>query len=120
MSHTYNIRTEIRDRIALEAACEKLGIKVLDGQTHHLYGGTEKGIGIKIPGWNYPVVVKDNGTLAYDDYNGSWGNKQDLTKLTAYYGLEKSKIEAEAEGYTVEESFNEKTQELELEITVEE
>jgi hypothetical protein len=115
-----NIRTEIRDRIALEAACKELGIKILEGNSHHLYGGTEYGIGLKIPGWNYPVVVKDNGTLAFDDYKGSWGNKQDLTKLMAYYGLEKSKAEAEDQGYTVEESYNSQTQELELEITVEE
>lgn len=118
MSHTMNINLEIRDKEALAAACERLGLNILNGDLHSLYSSKEKGIGIMLPGWNYPLVIKENGTVTYDNYNGSWGNIDELNKLIAYYGLEKAKLEAQKQGYSVMENFNEQTQELELEIEI--
>jgi len=118
MSHTMNIQLEIRDKEALQTACERLGITILGGNLHSLYSSKESGIGFTLPGWKYPLVVKTDGTVAYDNYNGSWGNIDELNKLIAYYGLEKAKMEAQKQGYSVMESFNEQTQELELEIAM--
>ncbi|HOL44682.1 MAG TPA: hypothetical protein PLN56_11370 [Methanoregulaceae archaeon] len=116
MSHTMNVRIELHDRDALEAACQRLGLTIIEGK-HKLYSSTEEGLGIRLPGWKYPVVIKD-GTVAYDNYRGSWGKLEELNKLRAYYGLEKAKMEARKRGYSVYESFNGNTQELELRIRV--
>jgi len=103
MSHTMNIKIELHDRAALEAACQRLGLSFTEG-THKLYATNENGIGIKLPGWQYPIVVKSDGTIAYDNYNGHWGKIEELNKLRAYYGLEKAKIEARKKGYSVYET----------------
>lgn len=115
MSHTMNISIELHDRAALEAACQRLGLRMEEG-VHRLYSSTEEGIGIFLPGWRYPVVIKNDGTIAYDNYNGQWGRDDELNKLRAYYGLEKAKIEARKRGYSVYETFNDRTQEIELRI----
>ncbi|MEM4721740.1 MAG: hypothetical protein QXT73_06760 [Candidatus Methanomethylicaceae archaeon] len=115
MSHTMNISIELHDRAALEAACQRLGLK-MEGGKFKLYQTSEEGIGIYLPGWRYPVVVKADGNIAYDNYGGSWGKIEELNKLRAYYGLEKTKIEARKKGYSVYETFNDRTQEIELRI----
>lgn len=117
MSHTLNIKTEIKDTAALRAACARLGYQVHEGEAR-LFQGIESGLSVMLPGWNYPVVVKEDGTIRYDNYGGRWGNIEELNKLTAYYGLEKAKIEAWKQGYSVVEGFNENTQELTLTVNV--
>lgn len=117
MSHTMNIKTEIKDPAALAMACDRLGIKTETGK-FKLYETTEEGIGVFFPGWDYPAVIKSDGTIAMDTYGGRWGDEKQLHELTAYYGLEKSKIEARRKGYSVYESRNDQTRKLELRIRV--
>lgn len=118
MSHTMNIKLELHDKAILKTVCEKLKIPMEQGK-HQLYKGQEEGLGIKLPGWKYPAVVKDDGTVAYDNYNGSWGKIEELNMVTAHYGLEKAKHEAILKGYSTQESYNEQTRELELTVNVE-
>jgi len=40
MSHTMNIKIELHDRAALEAACQRLGLTLVEGR-HKLYSTTE-------------------------------------------------------------------------------
>lgn len=117
MSHTMNIAIELHDKDALLSACQRLGLTVAEGR-HNLYQTTEEGLGIYLPGWKYPAVVKSDGTVAIDNYNGAWGNINELNRLRAYYGIEKAKAEARKRGYSIYESFNNRTQELELRIQV--
>jgi hypothetical protein len=118
MSHTMNIKTEIKDLDALRAAADRLGYRVLSGNLA-LFSSEETGTGVMLPGWRFPVVVRDDGTIALDNYGGAWGDMAELNKLTAYYGIEKAKLEAWKQGYTVTEGYNDETQELTLEINLE-
>ena len=47
---------------------------------HKLYGGNVyEGIGLQLPGWNYPVVINtETGLASYDNFNGSWGKEIEL------------------------------------------
>lgn len=119
MSHTMNIAIEMKDIDALAAACERLGIEMLPYGVHKLFSSNrETGIGVMLTGWSYPVVVKDNGMVAFDNFNGRWGDEAKLNELKAYYGLEKAKIEARRAGYSVYESFDEVTNDLVLRISI--
>ena len=103
MSHTMNIKTELRDMDVLQATCSRLGLTCSMG-THRLYAGPEVGMGIQFKNWQYPIVVDpQTGEVRYDTYNGRWGNEKDLHNLEAYYSIEKAKLEASRQGYTVEE-----------------
>lgn len=118
MSHTMNITLELKDHDALIAACDRLGCPLLLHGTHHLFASDEIGVGVMLQDWRYPVIVKDNGTVAYDNYNGAWGDMSRLNELKAYYGIEKAKIEARRAGHSVYESVDEKTQDLVLRISI--
>ena len=118
MSHTMNITLELKDMDALTAACERLGCPMLLRGEHKLFSSMETGVGVMLPKWSYPVIVKDNGTVAYDNYNGSWGDIARLNELKAYYGLEKAKIEARRAGHSVYESVDEQTHDLVLRISI--
>ena len=102
MSHTMDIQLEIHDQAALLRACNRLGLRAEQG-TFKLFSSRETGTAVYLPNWQFPVVVKADGNVAADNYNGVWGDEKELNKLVAYYGLEKSKQEAEARGYQVEE-----------------
>lgn len=117
MSETMNIKTEIHDMAALAVVCERLGLQMQAGE-HKLYQTKETGMGVFLPGWKFPLVIKDGGQVAYDVYGGVWGDEKKLNELTAYYGLEKAKLEARKKGYSVYESRNDQKQTLELRIQI--
>jgi len=62
---------------------------------HRLYGGSPDGVGIRLPGWRYPVVVDPaTGVVTYDNYGGSWGAEDELDGLVQGYCIEKTRAEA--------------------------
>ena len=65
MSHTVKVRVELRDRDSLARAVVALGGEVLGQGTHRLFAGPEEGFGFKLKDWHYPLVLKENGELAY-------------------------------------------------------
>lgn len=117
MSHTLNIETEIHDLSALQSACDRLGLRMETGE-FKLFASKETGTAVFLDGWKYPVVIKDGGEVAFDNYNGSWGDIARLNELKAYYGLEKAKLEAVKKGYSVYESRIDNGQEQKLELRI--
>lgn len=112
MSHIVKCKVEMKDEESLRAAIEHLGLELVDGgvnKKHILYNRQEaQGIGFKLPGWSYPVVVNpESGEAKYDNYNGSWGKQTELDKLVQRYSICRTQKEAEAQGYTVVEEVQE-------------
>lgn len=105
MSHVVKCKVEMKNQSILEKAMEHLGLKNLGVKTHELYGGqSATGLGMSLPGWNFPVVVNlENGEAAYDNYNGSWGKQVELDKLVQRYSIEAALEQAVLSGYTVDE-----------------
>jgi hypothetical protein len=104
MSHIVEIKTEIRDAEAVQAACRRLGLPAAVQGTSKLFSGTVTGLAVQLPGWRYPAVCQlDTGQLAYDNFSGSWGNESELHKFLQAYAIEKARIEARKKGYTVSE-----------------
>ena len=85
MSHVVTIQVSYKDMEVLKASVVELFGKWIGPGTHHLYDGAQVGTGFQLLNWLFPIVIKADGTLAYDDYNGRWGNVQDLTKLKQCY-----------------------------------
>ena len=104
MSHIVEIKTEIRDEAAVNAACSRLHFPKSTRGTFKLYSSEENGLGIELPHWKYPVVANtDTGELRYDNYEGRWGSQEFLDQLLQMYAVEKAKIEARKKGYSVTE-----------------
>ena len=105
MSHIVNIKTQMRDPAALAAACRRLGIGEPVQGTVNLFAGQEaSGLIVKLPAWQYPVVVDiAAGGIAYDNYNGAWGEQSELDRLLQAYAVEKTRIEARRTGHTLTE-----------------
>lgn len=75
----------------------------MNGQ-HRLFTTTATGLGIKLAGWTYPVVCDlTTGQVAFDNYQGRWGEQSKLDALLQLYAVEKAKIEARKKGYTATE-----------------
>src|SRR5438093_166549 len=84
-SNTIKVKAEFSDLEALNRAAVALGAKVLGLGTHSLYSSQEQGFGIHLKGWTHPIIARADGTLAYDDYHGAWGNVSDIKRLTERY-----------------------------------
>ena len=104
MSHIVQIKTEIRDGLAVRCACQRLKLPQAVEGTHRLFSGEATGLGVLLPAWKFPVVCKlDSGELAYDNYNGRWGQQSELDRFLQGYAVEMAKLEARRKGHTCTE-----------------
>ena len=104
MSHTVTIKTQVRDRQAVDAACRRQRLDAPTLGTHRLFGQQVAGYGVNLRGWRYPLVCKlESGELAYDNFNGMWGEQKELDGFLQAYAVEKAKIEARKRGHAASE-----------------
>ena len=104
MSHIIEIKTEVRDETAVNAACSRLHLPHALRGTFELYSTQVTGLGIELPRWRYPVVANtETGQLQYDNYNEQWGSQEYLDQFLQMYAVEKAKIEARRKGHSVVE-----------------
>ncbi|QDU01941.1 hypothetical protein V6x_16240 [Gimesia chilikensis] len=104
MSHIVQIQTEVRDTVAISAACERLKLPPPVQGTFKLFSSQATGLGIELPQWRYPVVCDiASGTLQYDNFEGRWGDRSHLNQFLQSYAVEKTRIEARRKGHTVTE-----------------
>ena len=106
MSHIVSIKTQVKDPLAVSAACRRL--KFLEPQTGtaKLYNSDATGLIVTLPEWLYPVVCDTaTGELHYDNFNGRWGEESHLHRFLQAYAVEKATLEARREGHLVRESL---------------
>ncbi len=104
MSHIVTIQTQVRDPVAVVAACRRLGLPPPGRRVVKLFSGLAEGLAVELPGWRYPLVCETaRGTLKYDNYHGAWGDQQELNKFLQAYACEMAKLEAGRRGHTVTE-----------------
>ena len=104
MSHIVQIQTEIRDPVALRAACGRLSLpEPVFGETK-LFSSSAVGWAVQLPDWRYPVVWDvATAKIAFDNYGGRWGDQSQLDNVLQAYAVEKAKIEARHQGHSVSE-----------------
>jgi hypothetical protein len=104
MSHIVSIETKVHDHSAVLAACHRLNLKEPVFGKAELFSGEASGLLLRLPDWEYPVVIDTlTGTIRYDNYEGSWGEQKHLDRFLQMYAVEKAKLEARKKGYTVNE-----------------
>ena len=105
MSHIVEIKTEIRDEQAVQAACTRLQLAAPEHKTVRLFSATVTGLCVQLPGWSYPVVCNlQSGAVQFDNFNGHWGEQSRLNQFMQAYAVEKAKIEARKKGHSVSEA----------------
>ena len=104
MSHIVQIQTEVRDPVAIRAACGRLSLGEPVYGEAQLFSRSVTGWAVGLPGWRYPVVCDvATAKIAYDNFEGRWGDRQELGRFLQGYAVEKARIEARLKGHTVTE-----------------
>lgn len=106
MSHTTTIDLQVKDEAAFVQACQDLGFAVEQNTTAQLYQAGSRftdATAVTLPGWNYPVVLKD-GALHFDNYKGRWGEASHLDKLKQRYARNVAVKTARSKGYRIKET----------------
>ena len=104
MSHIVQIQTQVRDPVAIRAACQRLKLAEPVHETVRLFSSQATGWAVRLPNWNFPVVCDvATGDVKFDNFNGHWGDQKELDKFLQAYAVEKSRIEARKQGHTVTE-----------------
>jgi hypothetical protein len=88
MSHTSTVDTKLTDVECIRKAAMNVGGRVLEGNSHQLYQGSYKGIGVQLKGWRYPIVINEEGAISMDNYNGNWGKNEELDSFKQQYSIE--------------------------------
>ena len=102
MSHTVTRKTAFHSIDAIEEAARRVGATIVGRNNHRLYSDTISGLGIQLPGWKYPVVVRENGEIAFDNYGGRWGDIEQLNEFSQQYAVAAIEQEAANQGYSYE------------------
>jgi hypothetical protein len=106
MSHIVTLQTKVHDPVAVAAACQQLGLTQPIHGTAELYSGEATGLLLRLPGWDYPVVIDTaSGAIKYDNYNGTWGDQARLDAFLQRYAVEKTTLEANKLGHRVTEEL---------------
>ena len=104
MSHIVEIKTEVRDAVAVHAACQH---HQLNAPTHgqaKLFSSEATGWIVNLPDWRYPAVFDTaSGQVRFDNYGGRWGEQVQLDRFLQGYAVEKAKLEARRKGHTITE-----------------
>jgi hypothetical protein len=88
----------------VSSACRRLELPPPISGTAQLFSGQVTGLIIRLPDWTYSVVVDTTaGQVQYDNYNGSWGQQEQLDLFMQAYAVEKARIEARRRGQSVVE-----------------
>src|SRR5437899_12533737 len=104
MSHVVSVQTKVHDPAAVAAACRRLDLSAPVQGTAKLFSGEATGLLVQLPGWHYPAVLDTlSGTVHYDNFEGHWGEQQELDRFLQAYAVEKAKLEARKKGYTITE-----------------
>ena len=104
MSHVACINTEVRDPLAVAAACRRLQLPEPTFGTARLFNAEVTGLLVRLPNWRYPVACDTaKGELHYDNYSGSWGPQEHLDRFLQAYAVEKIRIQARKLGHTFAE-----------------
>ena len=105
MSHIVTIDPQVRDPAAVELACRRLQLAAPVAGTHQLFSEAAIGLAVQLPNWNYPVVCDTaTGKLRYDNFEGRWGDPQQLDRFLQAYEVEKTRLEARKRGRSVTET----------------
>ena len=104
MSHVVSIQTQVRDPVAIRSACSRLQLpEPTHGETK-LFSSTATGWRVQLTGWRYPVVCDtETGSVAFDNFEGRWGDRSKLNSFLQRYSIEKASLEARKNGHTVTE-----------------
>jgi hypothetical protein len=107
LSHIVQIQTQVRDPLAVRAACKRLGLAEPVHGSFELFAGQKAtGLAVQLPDWRYPVVCDTaNGQLSYDHFGGRWGDELHLGRFLQGYAAEKVRLEARRQGHSVTEQL---------------
>ena len=100
MSHVVTIETEVKDAVAVRAACRRLNLAEPVWGEVKLYSGKVSGLAVQLPVWRYPICCElSTGQVRYDNYGGHWGDQEHLDAFLQAYAVEKTKIESRRKGH---------------------
>jgi hypothetical protein len=118
LSHIVTVKTELRDKASVAAACRRLGLPEPAHGTAQLYSGQASGLLVHLPDWLYPLVIDtDSGTVRYDNYGGCWGDEQHLHRFLQAYAVERARGEARQKNFsTTEQSLADGSILVEIEV----
>ena len=119
MSHIVTIETEVRDEVAVRAACRRLSLaEPVEGKTK-LFSGEATGLAVQLQDWTYPIVCDlAGGQVLFDNFDGRWGDQKHLDRFLQAYAVEKAKLEARRRGHSVtEHALNDGSIKLTVQVT---
>ncbi len=104
MSHVVQIKTQVKDPVAIRAGCDRLRLPAPVYGATKLFTSTVTGWAVTLPEWRYPVVCDvESGEVAFDNYGGRWGEQKQLDGFLQAYAVEKAKLEARRRGHSATE-----------------
>jgi hypothetical protein len=103
MSQTVKLKVAMTSDEAIRRACVRMELPDPVKGSAELYDRKESGTIVQLSGWRYPIVISGTGAVAFDNYNGNWGDIKDLDRLSQFYVVESARIEAESTGGVVTE-----------------
>jgi hypothetical protein len=106
MSHIATITTRVHDSAAVTLACQRLNLTPPTQGSVQLFSGEATGLIVQLPGWQYPAAIDTStGAIRYDNYEGAWGDQNELDRFLQAYAVEKTHCSQCTSCYVLPEQF---------------
>ena len=108
MSHKVTVKTQIKNPEVAAAAAKAMGLPCRVGRhsVEIFSGEVQADISVQLKGWIYPIAINiKTGECHFDNYNGKWGNAEELLNFTQEYLAQIAEHEAEEltlQGWNIE------------------
>jgi hypothetical protein len=116
MSHIQHTKVKVTNLGAATRVATQLGTTLGNPQISKVFNASVHGRPIKLPGWRFPIVIQEDGSIQYDNFNGNWGDQTTLDAFLADYSAECLREAALARGESFTETVDAETGDLVMRI----
>ena len=107
MSQLVTLDIKLSNINTIILVCKRLKWNYTEDASQQFYDKSiAHGLKVEIPGWKYPIIIENSGTVRFDNYNGSWGEDSHLGLLKQAYALEGSRALLASQGMSLYETVN--------------
>ena len=90
MSHIITIEAKYKNLSIIKEVCKDMDINIIKGSHNFAWGSKVEGHKVYLKNWYEPIVIKDDGTIIYDDLTEKWEKSSQLTKFKNMYCLKET------------------------------
>jgi len=87
MSHIITIEAKYKNLSVIKEVCESMNVQCVKGVHDFAWGSKVEGYKVYLKNWYEPIVIKEDGTIIYDDMTEKFQKDDKVSELTKFKNM---------------------------------